>query len=76
MALEYAELFATDHLMIDDTTFDRLRDHFDEGQIVELTMAIARHLAFGRLTRVLELDQMCPLPGTGSEDDTKPVNFH
>jgi hypothetical protein len=29
-------------------------------------MTIARHLAFGRLTRVLELDQACPIPGAAT----------
>ena len=74
MAIEYTELFAADHLKIDDATFDRLRQHFDEGEIVELTMTIARHLAFGRLTKVFELDQACPLPGAEPEV-LSPVNY-
>lgn len=42
--------------------FERLRDHFSDGQILELTAIAARHLAFGRLTKVLEVDIACPLP--------------
>ena len=68
-------MFASNHLSIDDSTFDRLRRYFDEGEIVELTMTIARHLAFGRLTKVLELDQVCALPGAGGADDLTPVNY-
>ena len=62
-AIEYAGLFALEHLAIDDAMFERLRRHFDEGEIFELTVTIGRFLAFGRLTRVLELDAAtCSLP--------------
>jgi len=53
-----------------------LRLYFDEGEIVELTMTIARHLAFGRLTKVLELDQVCAVPGVGGNSPAAlPVNY-
>jgi hypothetical protein len=55
-------LFAGNHLAIHDAMFERLHRHFDDGEIVELTTAIARHLAFGRMTKVLGIDQACPLP--------------
>ncbi len=29
-ALDFAELFATDHLAIDDAVYDELRQHFSE----------------------------------------------
>src|SRR5262245_11256541 len=35
-ALRYADLFATDHLSIDDAVYDGLRRHFTEGELVEL----------------------------------------
>jgi alkylhydroperoxidase family enzyme len=38
-----------------------LRKHFSDAEILELTAIIARHLAFGRLTRVLEIDIACPI---------------
>jgi alkylhydroperoxidase family enzyme len=62
VAIEYTEKFALDHLSIDDRMFDRLREHFSDPDILELTAIIARHLAFGRLTKVLEIDIACPLP--------------
>jgi alkylhydroperoxidase family enzyme len=62
VAIEYTEKFALDHLSIDDRMFDRLREHFSDPEILELTTIIARHLAFGRLTKVLEIDITCPLP--------------
>lgn len=59
LAVEYAERFALDWDDIDDELFDRLREHFDDAEIVDLTFCIARHLAFGRMTRVLGLDREC-----------------
>ena len=76
VAIEYTERFAVDHRDIDDSLFDRLRLYFDEGEIVELTMTIARHLAFGRLTKVLELDQVCAIPGAAGPDQANPINYH
>ena len=40
-AIGFADLFATDHLAIGDETFARLREHFDEPEIVELCMNVA-----------------------------------
>jgi alkylhydroperoxidase family enzyme len=59
VAIEYAERFALDHLEIDDAFFERLREHFDDADILDLTICIADFLAFGRLTEVLRLDQEC-----------------
>ena len=67
-AIEYAELFTTNHHAIDDGTFDRLRRHFNEGEIVELCILVARHFAFGRLTKVLVIDHVCPMPGAEMTD--------
>ena len=46
-----------------DAIFDKLRKHFTEGEIVELAILVARHFAFGRLTKVLVIDHVCALPG-------------
>ena len=48
-ALRYADLFATDHLAIDDAVYDDLRRHFDEGQLVELGLHCAVDVGIGRL---------------------------
>jgi alkylhydroperoxidase family enzyme len=48
-ALRYLDLFATDHLAIDDAIHDELRRHFEEGQIAELGMRCAFWVGFGRL---------------------------
>jgi len=47
--IAYADLLATDHLSIDDAVFDRLRQHFDDVQIIELGVHIGVCVGFGRL---------------------------
>ena len=59
VAIEYAERFATDSANIDDGLLERLKQHFDSGEIVELTLVIGKYLAFGRFMQVLGLDQTC-----------------
>lgn len=65
-ALEFADLFALDHLSIDDRHFARLRELFSEEEIAALAISCAYFSAFGRLTRVLLLDHACPVPSTPS----------
>jgi AhpD family alkylhydroperoxidase len=59
LAVEYAERYALDHRAIGDDFFARLRAHFTDAEILDLTICIANFLAFGRLTEVLRLDQAC-----------------
>ncbi len=61
VAIEYAERFTTDSARIDDAMLERLGAHFDAGEIVELTLVIAKYMAFGRFMQVLGLDQTCTL---------------
>ena len=57
MAIAYAELFCENHLAIDDAFFDRLRSLFSDDEIVDLTVCIAKYLAFGRVHEVLEFER-------------------
>jgi AhpD family alkylhydroperoxidase len=59
-ALRFADLFATDHLAIDDEVFDALRRHFDDGEIVELAMVCAHYVASGRLMAVMRVTEDLP----------------
>ena len=68
VALEYTARFCTDSARIDDTLLELLGEHFDSGEIVELTLVIAKYLAMGRFMQVLGLDQACSLQMTGSGD--------
>ena len=47
--MRFADLFATNHLAIDDAVYDELRGHFAEGEIVELGVHCAYAVGMGRL---------------------------
>jgi AhpD family alkylhydroperoxidase len=55
VALRYADLLATAHLEIGDTIFDALRQHFTEGEIVELGVNIAVFIGLGRVAMSWDL---------------------
>ena len=59
-ALAYADISSTDHFSIGDATFDDLRRHFSEAQIVELGTFIAYFIGFGRLDATWDLVEILP----------------
>lgn len=59
-AIRYGELMATDHLAIDDAMYEELREHFTEGQIVELGMTVAFFVGFGRLAATWHMVEELP----------------
>lgn len=63
LAAEYAERYALDHHSLDDEFWGRMTKHYNQLEIVELSMSIGSWLAFGRLNHVLGLDKICVLPG-------------
>ncbi|KAB2813405.1 carboxymuconolactone decarboxylase family protein [Pimelobacter simplex] len=62
LAAEYAERYALDHHGIDDGFWQRMRTHYTDREIAELSMCLGSWIAFGRLNRVLGLDAACVLP--------------
>ena len=68
VALEYATRFCTESARIDDGFMARLNENFDAGEVVELTLVIAKYLAMGRFMQVLGLDQACSLQMTSAGD--------
>jgi hypothetical protein len=48
LVLEYAEAMTRTPVAVTDELFAQLREHFDERQMVELTMAIALENLYGR----------------------------
>ena len=60
IAIDFADRFATDHLSISDATYDELRRHFTEGEIVELGMTVAFFVGFGRLSTTLDMTEELP----------------
>jgi len=61
VAIEYAERFVADHLSLDDPFWERFRRHWDDSEILDLSVCIASFLGLGRLTQVLAPEHSCPL---------------
>jgi AhpD family alkylhydroperoxidase len=59
-ALRFADLFATNHLAIDDAVYDDLRQYFTEGELVEIGMNCALDVGFGRLTATWDVSDDLP----------------
>jgi alkylhydroperoxidase family enzyme len=54
-ALEYADAMTDTARDVDDALFARVREHYDEEQIAELTMLIAWENASSRFNRALRV---------------------
>ena len=63
LAAEYAERYALDHHGLDEGFWTRMKAHYSDKEIVELSMCLGSWLAFGRLNHVLGIDAVCVLPG-------------
>ena len=62
LAVEFAELLATNHGSIDDAFFDRMREHFSEPEILEIGMMAGQYIGYGRLLAALDLTPRdCPI---------------
>ena len=61
LAVEYAERFAADHRNIDDELFGRLRAHFADDEILDLTLCCAVFVGLGRTLEVLQITDNCPI---------------
>ncbi len=59
-ALRFADLLASDHLAIDDTTIADLRTHFSTEEIVELGMNVAAFVGYGRLSMAWDMVDELP----------------
>ncbi len=59
-AIRFGELFATNHLAIDDALFAELHEHFDDGEIVELALDVALFVGVGRLGAILHMVEELP----------------
>jgi AhpD family alkylhydroperoxidase len=59
-AIAYADIASTNHFAIDDATFDELRRHFTEAEIVQLGMFVAYFIGFGRFAASLDMVEELP----------------
>ena len=68
-AIAFGDLMATNHHAIDESTFDRLREHFSEPEIVELCMNVAWFVGYGRMAAILKV--VDDLPERFRRDDER-----
>ena len=59
-AIEYGELFATNHLAIDDSVYENLRKYFSEAEVVELSITVAWFVGIGRLAATYHIVEELP----------------
>jgi hypothetical protein len=59
-ALRFADLFATNHLAIDDAVYDDLRRYYTEGELVEIGLNCAIDVGVGRLTATWDVSDDLP----------------
>ena len=59
-AVRFADLFATDHLSIDDSVYDGMRRYFTEDEMVELGVHCAYAVGMGRLTATWDVTDDLP----------------
>jgi len=59
-AIAYADLASTDHLSINDQTYDELRRYFTEAEIVELGAFLAYFIGFGRHAAAMDMTEELP----------------
>jgi alkylhydroperoxidase family enzyme len=55
LAAEYAERFTIDHTAVDDELWERLRAHFSDPELLELTVTIGFCVGMGRAFQVLDI---------------------
>jgi AhpD family alkylhydroperoxidase len=67
-ALRFADLFATDHLAIDDGVYGDLREHFTEDQLVALGLHCALCVGLGRLAATWHVVDDLPEEFRGESD--------
>ncbi len=61
LAIEFAERFALAHTEIGSEFVDRLREHYSDADIVELSATIGFCIGIGRIYTVLDIANECPL---------------
>jgi alkylhydroperoxidase family enzyme len=55
LAIEFAERFAIDHRTIDDELWTRMRVHFTDPEMLELTVTVGFCVGLGRAYQVLDV---------------------
>jgi alkylhydroperoxidase family enzyme len=61
-ALAFAEATTVDSRSVPDETWTRLREHFDEGEIVEIALVVGLFLYFNAFNNALRTPPTAPSP--------------
>jgi len=61
-ALAFAEAMVRDSRAVPDETFARLRDHFDEGEVVEIGLVVGLFTYFNAFNNALGMPPTAPSP--------------
>lgn len=72
LAIEFAERFAFDHTSIDDALWARMRGHFSDTEMLELTVTVGYCVGMGRAFHVLDIARDFDVLWTREPDGTKP----
>jgi AhpD family alkylhydroperoxidase len=60
VAIRFGELFATNHLAIDDAFYDTMKQHFSEAEIIELGLNVSLFVGIGRFAATLNMIEELP----------------
>jgi len=61
LAIEFAERYALDHASMDEEFWGRLRSHYTDAEVFDLGVSVACWLGYGRLLRVLDVEDSCSI---------------
>lgn len=61
LAIEFTEKFAIDHKKLDDAFFARMREHFSDEEILEISVCVGNWLMMGRITMIMDVNTSCPI---------------
>ena len=56
LAIEFGERYAIDHTTIDDEFFAKVRQHFSDTEVLELTIIAGYCVGIGRALQVLDVE--------------------
>jgi alkylhydroperoxidase family enzyme len=66
LCAEFADRYATDHLGMDDSFWDRLHGSFSDDELVDLALCVGSWLALGRFNQVFDIDGACRVAARAS----------
>jgi alkylhydroperoxidase family enzyme len=61
VGIEFAEKFALRHQQLDDAFFARMKQHYTDAEIFEISVAVGTWMAMGRITMIMDVHVSCPL---------------